>query len=272
MAEFTAPDGTRLFYTDEGTGPAVLALSGLSRNSSDFDYAAPYLNNLRLIRLDYRGRGRSEWSGAETYTIPVEAGDAIALLDHLKIGRAAILGTSRGGLIAMLLAVTAKQRLSGVCLVDIGPELVTDGLDNIKDYIGRNPAQKTYTEAAQMRAALMAGFANVPESRWAKEVRKHYVETPEGLVINYDPALRDAVLAAGTQPVPDLWPMFDAMDGVPLALIRGANSNLLSEATTKEMAHRRPDMIWTDVPDRGHVPFLDEPEAVEVLKRWIAAL
>lgn len=272
MPMFDAHDGTQLFFTDEGSGPAILALSGLSRNGSDFDYAAPHLGHVRLIRLDYRGRGRSAWSGAETYTIPTEAQDALALLDHLKLEKAAILGTSRGGLIAMLLALMAKDRLSGVCLVDIGPELSNRGLDVIKDYIGRNPAQKTYAEATAMRADLMAGFEDVPDDRWAEDVRKHYIETKDGLSINYDPALRDAVLAAGTQPVPDLWPMFDAMNDLPLALIRGANSDLLSAATTVEMRRRRPDMIWTDVPGRGHVPFLDEPEALDVLARWTAKI
>ncbi|MEM6387451.1 MAG: alpha/beta hydrolase [Pseudomonadota bacterium] len=272
MPEFNAPDGTRLHYTDEGTGRPVLALSGLTRNGSDFDYVAPHLSDVRLVRLDYRGRGKSAWSGADTYSIPTEAGDAVALLDHLKIEQVAVLGTSRGGLIAMLLALTAKARLSGVCLVDIGPELMSDGLDVIKDYIGRNPAQKTYAEAAAMRAKLMPGFESLPYDRWEQEVRRHYAETLDGLVINYDPALRDAVFAAGTQPVPDLWPMFDALKGLPLALIRGENSNLLSEETTAEMARRRPDMIWTNVPDRGHVPFLDEPEALGVLRQWIASL
>ncbi|MEM7753143.1 MAG: alpha/beta hydrolase [Pseudomonadota bacterium] len=272
MPEFVAPDRTSLHYTDEGSGTPVLALSGLTRNGSDFDYVAPHLSDVRLIRLDYRGRGKSAWSGAETYTIPVEAGDALALLDHLNLPRAAILGTSRGGLIAMLLALTAKDRLSGVCLVDIGPELDMAGLDVIKHYIGKNPAQKTYAEASEMRAALIAGFDDVPEGRWAEEVRKHYIETPEGLTINYDPALRDAVLAAGTQPVPDLWPMFDALTGLPLALIRGANSDLLTEATVAEMARRRPDMIYANVPNRGHVPFLDEAEAITALHAWIAAL
>ena len=272
MPEFTAPDGARLFYRDEGSGEPVLALSGLSRNGADFDYAAPYLSDTRLIRLDYRGRGQSAWSGAETYTIPVEAGDAIALLDHLGLSQAAVLGTSRGGLIAMALASFAKDRLSGICLVDIGPEIAPSGLDVIKEYIGRNPVQKTYAEAVAMRASLMAGFEDVPESRWEEEVRKHYVETAEGLAINYDPALRDAVLAAGDAPVPDLWPLFDAMAGVPLALIRGANSNLLTEATAAEMARRRPDMIRGQVPGRGHVPFLDELEAVAVLRDWVAKL
>ncbi|MEO0946169.1 MAG: alpha/beta hydrolase, partial [Pseudomonadota bacterium] len=99
-----------------------------------------------------------------------------------------------------------------------------------------------------------------------------YIETADGLKINYDPALRDAVLATVEAELPDLWPMFDAMAGLPLALIRGAGSDLLTEATADEMARRRPDMIRVDVADRGHVPFLDEPEALETLARWTALL
>lgn len=272
MAHFDAPDGTRLFFRDEGTGTPVLALAGLSRNGSDFEYAAPHLRDVRLIRLDYRGRGQSAWSGPATYTIPTEAGDALALLDHLGLASAAILGTSRGGLIAMTLAALAKARLAGVCLVDIGPELDTAGLDTIKGYIGRNPDARNHAEATAMRAGLMAGFEDVPESRWEEEVRKHYIETTDGLRINYDPALRDAVLASGTQPLPDLWPLFDALTDLPLALIRGANSNLLSRQTADEMKRRRPDMIFADVPGRGHVPFLDEPESVAALRAWVTRL
>ncbi len=217
-------------------------------------------------------RGKSERSGADTYTIPTEASDALALLDHLGIEQAAILGTSRGGLIAMTLAATARKRLSGVCLVDIGPELAATGLDVIKGYIGRNPLQRTYAEAVAMRAELMAGFYNVPDSRWEEEVRKHYVETPDGLKINYDPALRDAVLATADIEMPDLWPLFDALSGLPLALIRGVNSDLLSAHTADEMSRRRPDMIRADVPDRGHVPFLDEHESVAALQAWAKQL
>ncbi|MCV6594276.1 MAG: alpha/beta hydrolase [Silicimonas sp.] len=273
MPEFSAPDGARLHYTDEGTGMPVLALSGLSRNGSDFDYLAPHLpKGIRLIRMDYRGRGRSEWTGAETYTIPTEAGDALALLDHLGLEQAAVIGTSRGGLIAMVLAGIAKARLTGICLVDIGPELDDAGLDVIRDYIGRNPPQKTHADAIAMRATLLKGFENVPEARWAEEVQKHYIETPDGLQINYDPALRDAILAAGETPVPDLWPLYDAMAGLPLALIRGVNSDLLSKATADEMARRRPDLIRAEVPGRGHVPFLDEPEALDAIHAWLKAL
>ena len=271
MPEFRAPDGARLFYQDDGEGLPVLALSGLSRNGRDFDYLAPHLPaGVRFLRLDYRGRGHSEWTGPETYNVPTEAGDVLALLDHLGLESVAILGTSRGGLIAMTLAAMAMDRLQGVCLVDIGPELGTAGLDTIREYIGRNPAQKSYAEAASMRAELIEGFENVPASRWAEEVRMHYVQIPDGLEINYDPALREAVLS--NTELPDLWPIFDALGGLPLALIRGANSKLLLSDTADEMRRRRPDMIFAEVPDRGHVPFLDEPEAVTAITRWIGTM
>ncbi len=268
MPHYTANDGCRLYYTDEGTGLPVIALAGLTRNGADFDHVAPHLP-VRLIRPDYRGRGQSDWADPATYTIPQEGADVLALMNHLGLEKAAILGTSRGGLIAMMLAAIAKDRLLGVALNDIGPEIADKGLDVIKDYIGRNPAQKTYAEAAEARAKLWTHFKGVPMARWLAEVTAHYRETPDGLVIRYDPKLRDAVLAVGAQPTPDLWPLFDALDGLPLALIRGANSDLLSKKTADEMARRRPDMIRAEVPDRGHVPFLDEPEALEALSAWL---
>jgi len=272
MAFFTTFDGLKLAYSDHGHGPPVLCLAGLTRNGSDFDYVAPHLQDVRMIRLDYRGRGQSDWApDHSSYTIPTEALDVLALLDHLGLDKVAILGTSRGGLIAMMLAATAHTRLAGVCLNDIGPMLSQDGLDQISRYLGRKPTAKTFREMAAVLAATSAGFANVPEPRWLAEAQKRTIETPGGLVLNYDAGLRDAVAASGTQPTPDLWPLFDALNGLPLALIRGANSNLLSRETTLEMRKRRPDMLFADIPDRGHVPFLDEPGAVDVLTRWLEA-
>jgi len=272
MPDFTTKDGTRLHYEDEGTGIPVLCLAGLTRNTRDFDHVAPHLPSMmpvRLIRMDYRGRGQSDWADPSTYTIPQEAEDALALLDHLDLKQAAILGTSRGGLIAMLIAATAKDRLLGVALNDIGPEIADSGMAVIKDYIGRKPAQKTYTEAAQFRQMAWTHFEDVPMDRWLAEVKNHYVETPEGLDLRYDPKLRDAVLEASTLPTPDLWPLYDAMLGLPLCLIRGANSDLLSEATADEMLRRRIDIIRADIPGRGHVPFLDEEEALDALHEWL---
>ncbi len=269
MSTFTASDGARLYFTDEGQGLPVLCLAGLTRNGTDFDYVAPHLEGVRLIRLDYRGRGQSEWSGPETYTLQREGMDAVELLDHLGLEKAAILGTSRGGIIAMGLAATVKNRLIGVCLNDIGPEIGEAGLDAIKGYLGRRPVFRTMEEAVQGLSTRMAGFDGVPQDRWRAEAEKHYVEDSKGLTFNYDPSLRKAVLGGPQNLNPDLWPFFDALDGLPLALLRGANSDLLSAETAAKMAERRPDMLYSDVPDRGHVPFLDEPASLLTIKAWL---
>ena len=270
MRDFRAADGTRLAFRDEGRGPAVLCLAGLTRDGRDFDYLAPHLSGARLIRLDARGRGASARADPSTYTVPQEGADALALLDHLGLDRAAILGTSRGGLIAMVLALTARERLAGACLVDIGPEIAPAGLDVIMGYLGLPPPHATLEEAAAARPSVMAGFEGVPEARWREEVAKFYVEREGGgLDLPYDPRLRDAVIATGARPAPDLWPAFEALPA-PLAAIRGANSDLLSAGTFAEMRRRRPDMIAGEVSGRGHVPFLDEPESLEVIRAWIS--
>ena len=274
MPEFRTADNLRLWYEDAGDGPPILCLPGLTRASTDFDYVLPYLvGEHRVIRLDPRGRGRSQrapdW---RTYAVPTEARDVVTLLDELGLPEAAVIGTSRGGLVAMALALTHKARLSGVCLVDVGPELAPEGLAVIQGYVGQPPKARTLDEAVAMRAALMAGFEGVPESRWREEVEHHYRETPEGLALNYDARLGDALEEAGAAPAADLWPLFDALGGLPLALIRGANSDLLTAETAAEMRRRRPDMVFADVAGRGHVPFLDEPEALEVLNEWTMLL
>lgn len=272
LAQFRAADGASLAYLDQGQGLPILALAGLTRNQSDFDYLAPHLEGVRLIAPDYRGRGGSDWTGAETYTVLQEARDALDLLDHLGIEQAAILGTSRGGLIGMFLAATAKDRMLGLCLNDVGPVLEMQGLNRIFDYVGRNPAAHSIEDLAERLPRLMPGFANVPPKRWLAEAQKHYQVIEGGLQINYDPELREAFLKAFEGEMVDGWPFFDALEGLPIALIRGANSDLLTAETAAEMQRRRPDMIFAEVPDRAHIPFLDEPEALEVIRLWLAEL
>ncbi|MGI1663010.1 alpha/beta fold hydrolase [Palleronia sp. KMU-117] len=274
MPRFASFDGTRLHYDDTGGGGLpLLCLPGLTRNGRDFDYVAPHLADQRVIRLDARGRGLSDRADPATYTVETETRDVLALLDHLGLRRVAILGTSRGGLVAMVLAASAKDRLIGVCLNDIGPELDPRGLAAIRSYVGTDPGFPDLETAAKARAALFPEFTGVPDSRWRDEVRHNFVETPEGLHIAYDPALAATFNQAdGAAPAPDLWPLFDALQGLPLALIRGARSSLLSAETAARMTARRPDMIVATVPGRGHVPFLDEPEALAALHAWIEAL
>ncbi len=278
MGFFAASDGAKLYYNDSGpagvgsgAGVAMLCLAGLTRNSADFDALAPHMAHVRLITMDYRGRGQSEWTGADSYTIAQEAADVLALLDHLELKQVAILGTSRGGLIAMALAALAPERLLGVCLNDIGPVMEPDALARIGTYVGRPPVAQDYEEAAQMLARNARGVSGVPLARWHQEARHHYAQSPDGqgLVNRYDPELRQAFLAAVSAPTLDLWPYFDALAGLPLATIRGANSDILSYETLQAMRARRPDMLWCNLPGRAHVPFLDEPDALFTLHRFL---
>lgn len=274
MRFVTAPDGTRLQYDDQGEGLPVLCLPGLTRNMDDFlPVLEEFGDSARIIRMDFRGRGGSDHAPYETYSVPQEAADVVVLLDHLGIDRAAILGTSRGGLVAMMMAVTFKTRLQGVFLNDVGPEIMPEGLDLIMHYIGVGPSFESF-EHAERAVAKTPGFTGVTPAQWAAHVRALYAEGPEGgLQLRYDPKLRDAVAPAfdTSVPAPDLWPLFDGFEGVPLALLRGAASNILSEETTAEMRRRRPDMLFAELPDRGHVPFLDEPVAVALIADWMAA-
>lgn len=272
MQYFQAADGIKLAYTDEGTGLPVLYLAGLTRNMHDFDFVAPHLEGVRLIRMDYRGRGASDWADPTTYNVAQEAADVLALLAHLELEKVAIIGASRGGLIAMVLAVMAPERLLGTCLNDIGPDLDASGMAMIMSYIGKKPAAKTLEEAAAERPGFMQGFEGVPAERWRKEVTHMFRETADGLELTYDSGLREALAAMVDQPLPDLWPMFAAFKGKPLALIHGVNSNILSAETVAKMRTENPAMLLAEVPGRGHLPFLDEPEALEVIRAWLGQM
>ncbi|MFQ5438818.1 MAG: alpha/beta fold hydrolase [Paracoccaceae bacterium] len=273
MLTFQTSDGLGLAYRDEGTGPAVLCLAGLTRDSNDFNEMASGFKGVRLIRLDSRGRGQSQWDPHwENYSAPREARDALELLDHLGIEKTAIIGTSRGGILAMIIAARAKHRLSAVLLNDVGPLIGKADIEGIVARLGVNPPWKTYEEAARLYPATCEGFFNVGAERWEIEVRRLFRETDNGLAIRYDPRLRDAVTAQPDNMTPDLWPLFDAFDGLPLALLRGENSGLLSPRTAAEMRRRRPDMQFAEVRDRAHIPFLDEPESLALIRDWAARL
>lgn len=270
---FKAPDGVRLAFKDQGSGLPVLALAGLTRDGRDFDYVAHHLPPCRLVRLDSRGRGGSSWAASETYNLVRETQDAIALLDHLALDGAAVLGTSRGGLIGLHMAATARNRLLGLCLNDVGPVIERTGLERIAEYAGVLPAVASLEDVADRLPARSPGFSEVPQFRWAEETVRHFVETPEGLGLPYDPAIGDVLrkgLAAG--PIGSLWPWFEACNGLPLALVRAEHSDILSRATAEDMRRHRPDMFFAEVPNRGHAPFLDEPEALSVISQWLAAL
>ncbi len=270
--KFTTSDRLDLAYEDEGQGVPVLCLPGLTRNARDFDDLAEVLDGVRLIRLTYRGRGESDFDpDFINYNVPREMRDAIELLDFLGIDKAIFIGTSRGGIISMLASAMMKDRVAGVVLNDIGPVLSPDGLGRIMDYLGIQPKAKSFEQVAiGLRHNMGKGFPDLDDTDWVLQAKRWFDMGPDGLRLNYDPKLRDAMLAQAEQPEVDLWPLFDAMNGIPLALVRGANSDLLSEDTVAEMQDRRQDMIYANVPNRAHVPFLNEPESIAAINALIA--
>jgi len=270
---FRAVDGTALAFTEEKDGFPVVALAGLTRDGRDYDYLARHLpDGVRFIRLDGRGRGRSQWTGAATYTVAQEVDDVVALLDYLELPQAAFVGASRGGILGMAMAAKYKSRMLGLCIVDVGPVIELSGLQRISTYVGIEPSVKTLEEIAERMPMVMPGFHHVPAMRWVEEAIRHFDQLDGRLGLPYDPELRVGLTAALSAPLADAWPLFDACEGLPLALIRGENSDLLSRETANEMRTRRPDMLFAEVPDRGHVPFLDEPQALACFRQWLGLM
>src|SRR6056297_2490396 len=198
MAHFTTSDGLSLHYTDAGHGQPVLCLAGLTRNSADFGFLTPHLSGCRMICMDYRGRGQSDHApDFMSYNILREAQDAVELLDHLGIGRVTLIGTSRGGLIAMALSLEHRARLGGVVLNDIGPEVAAEGLGRIMDYVGKTPPYPDLDSAARaLKAGNEAAFPGVPLERWREQAEFMWFELPTGggIGLRYDPRLRDALI------------------------------------------------------------------------------
>ncbi|MBO9448753.1 alpha/beta hydrolase [Tropicibacter sp. R16_0] len=269
MADFTTSDGISIHYSDIGSGQPLLCLAGLTRCERDFSHLAPHVTDLRMITMDYRGRGQSEYDpDYMNYNVMREGQDAIELLDHLGLERVTLLGTSRGGLIAMTLAATQPQRLSGVILNDVGPVVSAEGIARIMDYVGKPTVSQTYDQAAQaMHTTLAPQFPDVPLAVWRQQVEVQFDESPDGLTLRYDPKLRDALIEqAAAGPVPDLWPLFEALKPLPTGVIRGENSDILEPGTLTEMQTRHPEMLTAVIPNRGHVPFLDEPQSLSLIR------
>lgn len=270
MSYFITTDGKRLHYTDRGTGQPLLCLAGLTRNGLDFSFLAPHVSDLRLITLDSRGRGASDYDpDFMNYNVLREAHDVAEFLDHLDLDKVTLLGTSRGGLLAMALAASHPDRLAGVILNDIGPVVGAQGIARIMDYVGKKPRAKTLdAAAADLKAAMEPEFPGVPLEVWRQQAEYQYSPAEDGLELRYDTALHKALLEqAATGATPDMWMFFEALRDLPLGVLRGANSDILSHETLEEMQRRHPGLISAEVPDRGHVPFLDEPQSLTLIRK-----
>lgn len=275
---YTAPDGLKLHYRDY-PGPAaprlaVVCIPGLSRNARDFEDLAPHLaSRYRVICVDLRGRGLSAYApDPMTYVPPTYVRDVIALLDSAGLKRVALVGTSLGGIVSMLLAAFVPTRVLGAVLNDIGPELDPAGLARIAGYVGRGGPVATWEEAATAISAMDGAiFPDYTPADWARVTRRRFVELPGGgLKADYDPDI--AKPFAGTAAAVDLWPYFRAFRRVPALAIRGAESDLLSRETFARMQAAVPGLACVTVPNRGHAPYLDEPEARAAIDAFLDAL
>ncbi len=263
----------RLYAGPQTAAPSVLCLHGLTRNSRDFeDLAAHLQQRYRVIVPDVRGRGMSARDpNPQNYQPAVYLQDILALLDAVGAQRVAVIGTSMGGLLAMMLAVGSRARVSGIVLNDMGPEVDPTGLERIKGYAGRLPSVKNWDDAvAQTRTMFGSAWPNLSAERWSALTRRGYREDENGaLRIDADPMIGEVLRAAPAAPT-DLWPFWKALRGIPMLAIRGAQSDILSSATFARMKAENPELTQLEVAHRGHVPLLDEPECIAAIDAFLA--
>jgi len=275
---FRSQDGLRLFYRDydeaEGAATPVLCLSGLVRNSADFERVAARLApKRRVIAPDYRGRGRSQYDPDwRRYEPRTYIGDIIDLLTVLGIERTVVIGTSLGGLLGMGLVALQPRLLAGLVLNDIGPELIPGGLARIIDYIGNDRPQPDLSSAARFLRELLPRLAPDADAAWWQVLAAAtYRKGADGLLhFDWDLAIAKAMRQQGT--LPDLWALFRGLQRIPTLLLRGALSDLLSEATEQRMRLEKPDLVCVTVPGMGHTPTLSEPEAERALDAFLEPL
>ncbi|WP_338446274.1 alpha/beta hydrolase [Pelagerythrobacter marensis] len=272
-----SPDGLKLHYRDyagRADRAPVFCLHGLTRNARDFAMLAERLaGGRRVIVPEMRGRGESEYArDASSYTPATYVADVEALLAQEGIERFVAVGTSLGGLMTMLLAAADPGRIAGAVLNDIGPEVETGGLARIGEYVGQGRNFPTWMHAAraleEVHAAAHPGFGT---EDWIAMAKRGMAVQPNGrIAFDYDMNIAEPFQAGEGAAPPDLWPAFEALGSAPLLIVRGALSDLFSAATAQAMVARHGDAELVTVPDVGHAPLLDEPEALAAIDRLMA--
>ena len=273
---FTNPDGLRQYYRDYNTAgsdaPVVLCLPGLTRNSRDFAEIADHMSkSCRVICLDLRGRGNSEWDpDPSRYRLDIYVSDVMALLAELGINKFISFGTSLGGMITFMIAAMHPGVLIGAIINDIGPEIDPTGIKRIKSYVGGGTPAQTWDDAvAIVKAASQVSFPKFTEDEWLWFTRKLFAEENGKPVAQYDPLVSGSFAADDEQSAPDLWPVFDLSANIPMVVLRGAISDILSADTLEKMAARHPDLTPVTVPDKGHIPMTTEPECIPAIDALI---
>lgn len=280
---FSASDGLKLACRRYGwsriEAPVVVCLPGLSRNAADFHDLAMHLSqtekrNYRVLVFEYRGRGSSAYDrNWENYNILTEADDVVQGMIASGVTHADIVGTSRGGLITMVLAAMKPGMLGKIVMNDIGPEIEGPGLVRIKNMIeGAKPEVSGWDEAvSSLKLAGKHDFPKRTDKDWEEQARLIYVEADGRIRRNYDPKLANTMKAMDLdQPVPSMWPQFRGLSRHKLLLIRGANSDLIAATTVEKMKSINPRMQEFVVPDQGHAPDLGTPGIPERISAFLS--
>jgi pimeloyl-ACP methyl ester carboxylesterase len=278
----SAPDGLRLHARRYGTpaapGLPVLCLPGLARTAADFETLATALaagGGRRVVAIDYRGRGQSDYDrDASNYTFQTEIADLLAVATALDVLPAIVVGTSRGGILAMLLAALRPAAIAGAVLNDIGPVIEPKGLMRIKGYVGKLPRPRSFEEGAEiLRRLFDAQFPKLTAADWLAAAHRAFKDKDGkgALVPTYDVRLAKTMEGVNFEkPFPPLWKEFGALAHVPVMVVRGENSDLLSAETVTAMAERHPDLETIEVPDQGHAPLLAEADTIGRIAEFAA--
>ncbi|RZK01078.1 MAG: alpha/beta hydrolase [Novosphingobium sp.] len=282
MTEFadcywTSRDGLKLHYRDYSgpeDRPALLCLPGLTRNARDFAALATRLaGEWRVIAPDMRGRGDSAYAkDSSTYNPFQYVDDVNHLLDEAGVERYVAIGTSLGGLMTMILAMNAPERIAGAVINDVGPVLEPEGLARIGGYVGQGRSFPTWMHAARaIEEAQAVSYPNYGIDEWLALAKRLMVLSSNGrIVFDYDMKIAEPFARIEAGPQPDLWPGIDALAGKPILLLRGALSDLLSAQTLEQMRAALPGSETVTIPNVGHAPTLDEPDAVAAIERLLA--
>lgn len=270
---WTSSDGLGLHYRNypgpetEGDGSAklpVLCLHGLTRNARDFAGLAEALSaTRRVIVPEMRGRGQSGYaSNSDTYSPIIYVADVEKLLAEQGIERFVAVGTSMGGLMTMLMAAMKPGRIAAVVMNDIGPEIDPGGVARISGYVGQGRSYPTWVHAARgLAEAHNAAFPDYDLDQWLELTKRTMVVSQSGrIVFDYDMAIAEPFAKPGNAAPPNLWLAYEALRDVPMLLVRGELSDLLSPDTVKQMGVLNPAMQTVTVPRVGHAPTLDERE------------
>jgi pimeloyl-ACP methyl ester carboxylesterase len=270
-------DGLRLHYRDYSgrpERPPIVCIPGLTRNARDFEGVAERLaGEWRLICVELRGRGQSDHArDPMSYAPPVYWQDVEALVAALELRRFVLFGTSLGGLITMLLALADRSRIAGALLNDIGPELEQGGLEHIRSYVGRSQSWPTWLHAARfLSEAQRDRYPDWDMDRWLVYAHRLCRLTQGGrIVFDYDMRIAEPFRQPGGDSGFDLWTAFAALEGVPSLVVHGEISDLLSRATVEKMLAANSAMESSTVPNIGHAPTLEEPEAAAAIDRLLA--